>query len=395
MENSKKKILLINTFFKVGGIQSSLINMANELCEKYQVELLMYYPEGPLKERLDSRVKIIQPSWVLKALGMSVTEAVRSKNLLILLFKVFGSVWAKVFDNRLPIWIASKLQPKLKGYDLAVSFRHEAGKKVISSGFVRILDRCIVAEKKIAWIHFDALKINNDNDFNSRYYQKADKIVGVSQSVVNSFKTLNPDLADKTDYCYNFMNYKKIFENSKAEQAVKYPEGGFVCFSACRLSAEKGLLRGISALAPVLKENKDVFWYIAGDGPEREKIEEAIKTENLEGRIILLGNQSNPYPYMKNSDLLLNLSFHEAAPMVYMEAKALRVPVFSTETSSSAEMLKDGVEDFICENSEEGIRNGFLDLMSDRTKIVAAKKALESYCGSNEGSVKKIESWTE
>lgn len=395
MDKPEKKILLINTFFKVGGIQSSLINMANELCEKYQVELLMYYPEGPLKERLDSRVKIIQPSWALKALGMSVTEAVRSKNPLILLLKVFGSVWAKFFDNRLPIWIASKLQPKLKGYDLAVSFRHEAGKKVISSGFVRILDRCVEAEKKMAWIHFDSLKINNDNDFNRKYYEKADKIVGVSQSVANSFKTLNPCFADKTDYCYNFLDYRKIFENSKAEQAVKYPEDKFICFSACRLSEEKGLLRGISALAPVLKENKDVFWYIAGDGPEREAVEAAIKAEGLENRIVLLGNQSNPYPYMKNSDLLLSLSFHEAAPMVYKEAKALRVPVFSTETSSSVEMLKDGVEDFICENSEEGIRNRFSEIMSDRTKVFAAKKALENYCGSNDESVQRVAGWIE
>lgn len=393
MDKPKKKILLINTFFKVGGIQSSLINMANALCEDYIVELLLYYPEGPLKNRLDSRIKIIQPSWALKALGMSVGEALCSMNPLIILFKIFGSVWAKLFDNRLPIWIASKLQPKLKGYDLAVSFRQEANKKVISSGFTRILSSCVEAKKKIAWIHYDALKINNDNDFNSRYYEKADKIIGVSQSVVNSFKLLNPDLSDKMEYCYNFLDYKKLFENSKAEQAVKYPEGSFICFSACRLSEEKGLLRGISALASVFKEHKDILWYIAGDGPERENIEAAIKAENLEGRIVLLGNQSNPYPYMKNSDLLLSLSFHEAAPMVYKEAKALHVPVFSTETSSSVEILKDGEEDFICENSEEGIRNKFSIIMKNREKIANAKRALEDYCANNNESMQKIAEW--
>lgn len=393
MDRSKKKILLINTFFKVGGIQSSLINMANELCEEYNVELLLYYPEGPLKSRLDSRVKILQPSWALKALGMSVGEALRTMNPLIVLFKILGSVWAKLFDNRLPVWIASKLQPKLKGYDLAVSFRQEANKKVISSGFVRVLTRCVDAKTKIAWIHYDALKINNDNDFNRKYYAKVDKIVGVSQSVVNSFKTLNPDLSDKMDYCYNFLDYKKLFENSEVEQEVKYPEDKFICFSACRLSEEKGLLRGIYALAPIFKEHNDIFWYIAGDGPERENIEAVIKAENLEDRIILLGNQSNPYPYMKNADLLFSLSFHEAAPMVYMEAKALHVPVFSTETSSSVEMLKDGIEDFICENSEEDIKNKFSVIMKNRERIAEAKNALENYCANNNESIKKIAEW--
>ncbi len=393
MNRSKKKILLINTFFKVGGIQSSLINMANELCKDYDVDLLLYYPEGPLKSRLDSRVKILQPSWALKALGMSVGEAFHTMNPLIIFLKIFGSVWAKLFDNRLPVWIASKLQPKLKGYDLAVSFRQEANKKVISSGFVRILTRCVEAKTKIAWIHYDALKINNDNDFNKKYYAKVDKIVGVSRSVVNSFKTLNPDLSDKMDYCYNFLDYKKLFENSEVEQEVKYPEDRFICFSACRLSEEKGLLRGISAVAPIFKEHKDVFWYIAGDGPERENIEALIKAENLEDRIILLGNQSNPYPYMKNADLLLSLSFHEAAPMVYMEAKALRVPVFSTETSSSVEMLKDGAEDFICENSKTGIQKGFSEMLENRKKDLTDKDRLDFCCVGNEESMQKIASW--
>lgn len=390
MDKPQKRILLINTFLKVGGIQSSLINMANELCKDFTVDMLLYYPEGALKNRLDSRVNIIKPSWALKALGMSVGEALLSGNPFILLFKVLGSVWAKVFDNRLPVWIASKIQRKLKGYDLAVSFRHEANKKSVSSGFIRILDRCVEADKKIAWIHYDASKVNNDNDFNREYYKKVDKIVGVSKSVASSFKSLNPCLADKIDYCNNFLDYIKLSENSQAEQAVKYPEDKFICFSACRLSEEKGLLRGVSALTPAFRIHKDIMWYIAGDGPERENIEKAIKAEGMEDRIILLGNQSNPYPYMKNSDLLLSLSFHEAAPMVYMEAKALHVPVFSTETLSSFEMLNDGIEDFICENSEEGIKEGFSELMNNREKVLSAKKSLESYKGSNDISVAKI-----
>ena len=389
----KKKILLINTFFKVGGIQSSLINMANELCNEYQIDLLLYYPEGPLKERLDSRVNIIQPSWALKALGMSVTEALKSGNLLIILFKLFGSVWARIFDNRLPIWIATKIQPVLKGYDIAVAFRPETRKKMLCSGFVRVLCRCTQAKTKIAWIHYDALKLDNDSKFNAKYYQDVDKIVGVSESVKNAFAAVHPELKSKTDYCYNFFEYDEIIRKSNIKQEIEYPSDKMVCFSACRFSVGKGIVRGIKAFAPVFREHEDILWYIAGDGPERENIEAAIKEEKLENRIILLGSQSNPYNYMKNADLLIIISYHEAAPMVYKEAKALHVPVFTTETSSSYEMLKDGVEDFICENSEEGIRAKFSEIMDNREKIASAKKSLESYKGSNDASICKIAEW--
>lgn len=394
MKEKKKRILFINRYFDVGGIQSSLINMANSLCEEYDVDILAYYPEGALKERLDPRVNIIEPSRRLKALGMaSLKDTLRSRDLFIFLFRLFGALWSRIFDNKLPIALAVKHQKKLTGYDLAIAYRTETQKKLVISGYARVLDKCVGAKTKAVWVHCDAQKINVSKEFNKEFYNNANKIVGVSKSVMQIFESVYPAFADKMDYCYNFMNYGEILSKSNQAQAVLYPTDKFICFSACRLSEEKGVVRAIKAFSPVLKKHHDILWYIAGDGPEKENIENAIKEENLEGRIILLGRQSNPYPYMKNSDLYLSLSYHEAAPMVYMEAKALHVPVFSTETSSSYEMLKDGVEDFICENSEEGIRNKLSEIMNDREKLLTAKKNLESYKGSNDSSLRKIEEW--
>ncbi|MBQ8783270.1 MAG: glycosyltransferase [Clostridia bacterium] len=390
MSSNKKRILFINRYFEVGGIQSSMINMANVLCEDYDVDIFAYYPKGELKERLDSRVNVLKPSWPILAMGMLPKDALREKKLFHFLFRIFGSVWSKLFDNRLPIYIATKIQPKLMGYDLAIAYRAETRKSVITSGYARVLDRCVKSKVKATWIHYDANTLNNSSVFNEKYYRNIDKIIGVSKSVMDAFETVNPSLSEKMDYCYNFLNYSKIYENSKKEQEIKYPSGKFVCFSACRLSKEKGIVRGITALAPVLKEHNDVVWFIAGDGPERENIEAAVKSLGLENRIVLIGNQKNPYPYMKNADLYLSLSFHEAAPMVYLEAKALHVPVFTTKTLSSYEMLKDGIEDFVCENSGEGIREKFIEIMKDKKKVKNAKKNLECYNGNNNESFAKI-----
>lgn len=393
MDTKKKKILFINRYFHVGGIQSSLINMANALCENYDIEMLVFHPEGVLKDRLDPRIKVLKPSWALKAMGLSPKEALKTGNLLIFLFRVLGSLWARVFDNRLPIYIATKVQKKLTGYDLAVAFRAETRKNVITSGYARILDRCVEAKHKAVWIHYDASALNSSRDFNRKYYKNIDKIVGVSESVMSAFKEVNRTLSDKMDYCYNFLNYDDILRKSEAKQDIEYPEGNFICFSACRLSHEKGINRALDAMMPVLKNHKDVMWYIAGDGPERENIESAIKENSLEAQIVLLGNQKNPYNYMKNADLYLSTSFQEAAPMVYMEAKALHVPVFTTRTLSSEEMLRDGAEDFICENSVEGIRAKFAELMDNREAVYDAKKHMSGYRGNNDESMKKITSW--
>ncbi len=391
MKDLKKKVLIINSHFNIGGIETAMVNMANALCEEYDVDLFIYYPEGPIKERLDPRVNILSPCFAIKAMGMSLSKALKSGNPFIFLFKLLGSLWAKLFDNRLPIYFAIRFQKRLVGYDMAIAYRQEKSKSVLESGFVRLLYSKVEAPQKLAWIHCDATEYEKTQCFNRRYYQKADKVIGVSEAVANAFVKMNPQLSSKTDYCYNFIDYGDLYKKSKEEQSIQYPENKFICFSASRLGAEKGIVRGIKALTPVFEEHTDILWYIAGDGPDRKAVEDAIKDADLSDRIILLGNQSNPYPYMKNADLYLSLSFHEAAPMVYMEAKALHVPIFSTKVLSTDEMLKDGIEDFICENSEEGIRKAFSDLMANREKIAKAKENLKGYQMNNNRSIAKIE----
>ncbi len=388
--SENKKILLINIGLEIGGIEISMVNMANELCKYYDVDVLFYNPDGPLKENLDSKINIIKPCFALKALGMSPAQALKSKSPLVFLSKMIGYLWSKIFDNRLPIFLATLFQKKLKGYDLAIAYRSETRKKMMASGFARVLDRCVQAKTKAVWLHYDAIHYGNVYSSNTKYYKKVDKIVGVSQAVAKAFQLMNPEIADKVDYCYNFLNHENVLKKSLHKQGFEYPQNEFICFSAIRLAEEKAVLRAISAISPTLREYNDVKWYIAGDGPERADIEQAIKAHNLTDKIILLGNQNNPYAYMRNSDLLMLLSYHEAAPVVYMEAHTLGVPVFSTRTISADEMLDDGVNAFICENSEEGIRDVFADLMANRNKITKAKEELKNYKKSNEASLKKI-----
>lgn len=385
-----KKILIVNKSFAIGGIQSSMINMANELSRYYEVHLFMYNPSGILKERLNENVKILEPSWQFRCLGMTVRDVLRTKKLKFIVFRMVSAVWSKIIDNRLPINIAIKHQPKMKGYDLAISYHQEQRKKSVMSGFARVVDRSVEAKTKAAWLHFDSSTIDLDSRYNNPFYQKFDKVMCVSKSLMNNFAKAYPELSDKVDYCYNFMLYDLMKAKGLEEQIVPYPKDKFICFSACRLTEEKALLRAIEAISDVMKEHDEVVWYIAGDGPERSNIENAIKYYGLEKQIVLIGNQSNPYPYMKNADLVLNVSYHEAAPMVFFESKAMGTPIFATRTASAEELLDDKVNSFICENSKEGIREQFAWVVNNKQFVDNARKQLENYCASNEESLMKI-----
>lgn len=385
-----KKILLINKSFDVGGIQSSMINMANELSNYYEVHLFMYNPAGVMKDRVSANVKILDSSWRFRCLGMTMKDVLRTKKIKLIAFRVFAMVWSKLFDNRLPIALAIKHQPKMIGYDLAVAYHQEQRKKAVMSGFARVVDRCVEAEKKVAWLHFDCKNVDLDSRFNNRFYEKMDRLVCVSRSLKENFASAYPELGDKTDYCYNFIPYDVIKEKSGMPQEIAYPSDKFVCCSACRLSPEKALTRSISALADVFKVHSEIVWYIAGDGAEQENIEKAIKENGLEQQIVLMGNQSNPYPYIRNANLVLNVSYHEAAPMAFLESKTLGTPVFATRTASAEELLNNNVDSFICDNSEKGIHDAFAELMNHKERIEHAAAELKNYQASNEGSFAKI-----
>lgn len=390
-----KRILVVNKGLAVGGIEIALVNMVNTLQEHYQVDLLIFDPTGHVKDRLNKKVMLLEPSWRIQALGMPLNRVIRTKRPLFILFRLFATAWTKLFDNRLPVNIAIKHQKKLMGYDLAISFHQEMRKHTVASGFSRFVDRCVEAKRKVAWIHYDCTFKDMDSAFNNPFYEKMDKIVCVSRSLRDGFVARFPQFAEKAEYCYNFLNLQQLEEQSLQKQEHAYPPEKKICFIASRLAKEKALVRAITTLAPIFRKHQEWMWFIAGEGPEQENIEKVIQKEQLQQQVILLGNLSNPYPYMRNADLLMNVSYHEAAPMVFLEAKALGVPVFATRTISAEELLSDTVCGFLCDNTEKGIFDGFQHLMENPKELDDRKENLRNYQASHVESLKKIQSWVE
>jgi len=93
--------------------------------------------------------------------------------------------------------------------------------------------------------------------------------------------------------------------------------------------------------------------------------------------VFFYGEQTNPYRYMKNADLLLMTSFHEAAPMVIDEAVSLGIPVLTAETTSSQEMVHGRHCGRVCPNTREGINEAFCSTAADREWLKTIKDALQ------------------
>lgn len=344
-----KKILVINKSFELGGIQMALANMLNVICNDYDVSLAVFNPNGPLKSKIPDNVKLVKLSPLIETLGMSADDCKKFGTPIQRLFKLFASVWARVFGNSFPVFFAFLFQKPLLNYDVVISYHQETSSKTMVTGFGKFALKKCMADKKIAWVHADFLATKLATKQNFKTYKKFDKIVSVSKTTMNSFITAYPALKEKCNYCYNYVDAAKIIEKSSAECSdMIYDDNEIVLFSACRLVNEKGILPAIQNIAPLLKTEKKIKWYIAGEGSQREDIEKNLRENGLEDKIILLGFKENPYPYIKKADYLFLPSLHETFSMVVSEAHILGTSVIASDIPVMHEVLYKN--DVMCAN---------------------------------------------
>jgi glycosyltransferase involved in cell wall biosynthesis len=105
-----------------------------------------------------------------------------------------------------------------------------------------------------------------------------------------------------------------------------------------RLAAAKGLPILLDAVAKVEGATLD----IAGDGPDREMLEQKAKSLGLSGRVRFLGYQSQPQvrELLSRTDVFVLSSFAEGVPVVLMEAMAAGVPVVATCIAGIPELVQ-------------------------------------------------------
>lgn len=109
-----------------------------------------------------------------------------------------------------------------------------------------------------------------------------------------------------------------------------------------RLSKEKGILNLIEAFCNLKNEKL----YIAGDGPEREKIEKIIEDKHLENNIKLLGylNQDKVKEYLRKARFIVVPSiWYENCPYSILETQAIGKPVVGANIAGIPELVKNKV----------------------------------------------------
>jgi len=109
-----------------------------------------------------------------------------------------------------------------------------------------------------------------------------------------------------------------------------------------RLSREKDHLTLLHAFRQLAREGSvNAHLLIVGDGPERPRIEAAIRDFQLCAAVTMTGHMPSAEPYYGVADLAVLSSLSEGSPNALLEAMSARVPVVATAVGGVPEIVAD------------------------------------------------------
>ena len=158
-------------------------------------------------------------------------------------------------------------------------------------------------------------------------------------------------------------NGVKIQNNKKTNKQIdKFRIG-----SAGRLVGVKDFSFLIATAPEVKKRKINIEFYIAGDGPELNKLNFLIKKHNLEKTIFLEGHLNDISKFYEKLNVYINTSIHEGIPMTILEAMNYGLPVIAPKVGGIVEIIDNNVQGFLIEDRKpEKFAEKCIELYSSR-----------------------------
>lgn len=373
-----KSILFVIPDMKAGGGQKSLLSLLNSFpTDKYRVDLMVIKKEGIFLSQIPKEITLVEAPKELISFYSSVTEKIFWSNFNIKCFclkmlSIIGFRFHLLGNKRrgcqqqLLYRFWNKFIPnEKKHYDVAVSYIDDTNYYVIDH---------IIADKKILWCHNDYNKLPYVASFDNSYYEKADKICTISDICKNVLIDNFPKEKEKITVVENISSSRLIKQQADIlPHSVKsseefFNDKTFKIISIGRLSEQKGFDYAIDSAKLLKQNNIDFHWYIIGEGPLREKLENQINENGLDGIVKLIGLRANPYPYIKDADIFVMTSRYEGKSIALDEAKILCKPIVVTKYPTVFDSITDGVNGKLVDLTPQDIADG-IKILYENTSL--------------------------
>lgn len=368
------KVLFVISALEAGGAEKSLINLLNLFdYNRYQVDLLLFKKEGIFMDQIPEEVRIIEAPddlfYLYNIHGRQIKHALAAFPSIIA--RITGTIyrnyfvrnksypgtqirWNKFYKKHISIFNDE--------YDIAISYMHGEVMYYVAEK--------IKARKKITWVHNDyrALKLKPETDY--PYLCSFDKIATISDECVDILTQVFPQIKDKVVSIPNLTSSSLIRKRAELYYPEEYKDScnanKVIILSIGRLNYQKGFDIAIKIAAEMKKRGLQFVWYIIGQGTEQEHLTELINQFGLKEEFVLLGIRENPYPYIKNADIIAQPSRYEGKSVVIDEAKILHKPIVVSDYATVRDQITNENEGIISKLEVENFAEALEKLIQSK-----------------------------
>ncbi len=339
-----KKVTILSLHLNHGGIEKYVSNLANLLCDDFNVNIVNVYKICEPVYKIDPRVKI---TYLMKEVPNKeeLKSALKNKNL-IRLFKEFLKA-CKIYIKR-DLSIIKYI--KQDDSDILVSPRYTFTKYLSTFG-----------NKKSIKVVQEHCHHNNDE----RYIKKVEKSVRKADYFMAASKELTEFYKNRfnNDLKYKFIPMPIEFDGKVSTLKEKN------IITVGRFSKEKGFDELVDVAESVLKKNQNWTWHIAGSGPEFERIKSIISERKLNKNIILHGfcTKDEVYDLYCKSSIYVMTSKEESFGLVLVEASSHKLPLVAFDSAQGArEIIINNKNGYLIRNrNKEAMTDKINELIED------------------------------
>ncbi|PWB63379.1 MAG: glycosyltransferase [Deltaproteobacteria bacterium] len=171
------------------------------------------------------------------------------------------------------------------------------------------------------------------------------KVIAVSGDIRKSFIERFGFPGDRIDVIHNGTD---LPEGSPA--AMRRDD--FVIGSMGRIFPVKDFPLMVEIAREVRRETDRIRFELAGDGPDRGKVQELVDRYGLGDAFRLRGFVDDLAGFYRGIDLYLSTSLHEGIPISVLDAMSHAIPVVAPNVGGMKEILEDGSEGYLVDGRD-------------------------------------------
>jgi len=337
--HQKIKVLFRHRSMEMGGVERVLIDLLENLPrELFDITFFLNLNQGELRSHIPKDIKVIT---------FQKGKEDMSSNKLLRTFQLIKRNLTLLFYRKNPKLLYKKIIKD--DFDIEVAPTYAEFENILSSP---------LKSRKIAWFHTDVSYDPDQERVLSRInnLKKFDWVIFGSRQTRDVIKDLYQIEYPKSSVIYNAIKIDEV--RKKAEEFPVTYDLHPVFSSMGRLHSRKNYHTLINIHKRLLDEGFSHSIAVIGGGGEMENLKKQAKELDVEKTFLLLDTQTNPYPYIKNSDYFVLPSESESYPLTIGEVMGLHIPIVSTNVGGIPEMIDDKIDGYLVNPDENSIYEG-------------------------------------